>query len=476
VATENKPRAGSESVVFAEYRLLNAVLKDPLYMEDSRVHEGLFLHETARSIFKSIVALQQQNIPLTEASIFQSANEIDFSVSLPIIQQIYSVDNAGASSLDDILKTLVTANQKYNALQVVDKLTKHLKTPGEIDPDVFFSQLYELDKAVKGVGFTTPLQDLTQWTDAYIEDLKERAKGRRYPYGDEYLDSHILKGAYPGAITTIAAGTGQGKSTYVLNLLNDMISNYTPAIYISLEMSGVDTYDRLVALRLGIPIQDLYANDESLYGVIDAVEKEKMQLEKNNKFYFVEEPNLGITQLRSIIKEFKQRARSEYAVVAIDLVTQLKDFMAMNGGSSVANAMERGMNELNALAKEQGVHIIAVVQFNREAENVKVQTIEDLDLLRPTLANIKNSAALGERSRVVISLFRKKFYSDRYLTHIPESATIIDIAEITILKNSSGPVGKTFKYLFEGEVFSMTPFVEDEEVTEAQDLLRGQDY
>jgi len=150
--------------------------------------------------------------------------------------------------------------------------------------------------------------------------------------------------------------------------------------------------------------------------------------------------------------------------------------MATTGGGSVANAMERGMNELNALAKEQNIHIIAVVQFNREAENVKVHTIEDLDLLRPTLANIKNSASLGERSRVVLSLFRKKFYSDRYLSHIPEAATIVDTAEITILKNSSGPVGKTFLYLFEGEVFTMTPFVEDEDMMQAERAVATIDY
>jgi len=306
VAIETKPKPGSESVVYAEYRLLNALARNDLYLEDSRVHGGLFLHETAKSIFTAIEHLRQEQIPITEASVFQEANALDFSVSLPIIQNIFSIDEQGAATLNDILQTLRQAQQKASALQITDQLAKHLKEAGPIDPDTFFTKLFDLDTVMKGTGFTTPLQDITQWTDAYIEDLEERAKGRRYPYGDEYLDSHILKGAYPGAITTIAAGTGQGKSTYVLNLINAMLSNHTPSIYISLEMSGVDTYDRLVALRLGIPIHDLYANDESLYSVIEQVKLEKIQLEKNSKFYFVEEPNLSIIQLRSIIKEFKQ--------------------------------------------------------------------------------------------------------------------------------------------------------------------------
>lgn len=469
----DKPKPGRDAVVFAEYRLLNALLKSSTYLEDSRVHEGVFLHETARSLYQAIQQLTNQGIPVSPASLFQAANEIDFSVTLGVVESVMGVDPEGASNLNDILHTLAKAVEKKELMDQVSILQKALQAPGDVDNQKLVEYLDRISLVATGVRTQSPLQDFSQWTDNYIEDLEQRAKGKRYPYGDDYLDSFVLKGAYPGAITTIAAGTGQGKSTYVLNLINSMINTHTPGIYISLEMSGVDTYDRLIALRKKIPIQDLYANDASIHSIIEIVKQEKKELEKNKKFFFVEEPNLAIPQIRSLIKEFKQRTGSEYAIVAIDLVTQLKDFMSSSGGMSVANTMERGMNDLNALAKEQNVHIIAVVQFNREAENVRIHTIEDLDHLRPTLANIKNSAAIAERSRVVLSLFRKKFYSDRYLSHLPEAATLIDTAEITILKNSSGPVGKTFQYLFEGETFTMTPFVEDESDPESDALARN---
>jgi replicative DNA helicase len=146
--------------------------------------------------------------------------------------------------------------------------------------------------------------------------------------------------------------------------------------------------------------------------------------------------------------------------VAVDLITQLKDFMHNKSNQSVANSIETAMNDLNALAKELNVHIIGVAQFNRDADNMKVLTADDLDMLRPSLNNIKNSHALAERSRVVLSLFRKKYYSDRYLPADEAAKVEEDILEVNILKNSSGMVGNTLHYLFDGSHFKVLPILD----------------
>lgn len=463
-------QAGADYVVHAEYRLLNALVHDTTSRSDSRVHEDLFVHEIAKSIFQAVETLSNNAIPITEASLFQAGNEIDFNVTREVVRTIVHLDT-GAQSLDDILSALSDAQQKKKASDIIASLSHSIQKAGRLDSETLQEGLFELDTVLRGGVSSSLLKGLGAWADEYIVDLEERAKGRRYSYGDAHLDTFIKKGAYPGAITVVAAGTSQGKSTYILNIIDTLIEEQVPAMYVSLEMSGVDTFDRLIALRKGIPISALYANNESLYSVIDIVKKEKVELEKNKRFYFVEEPGLSIARIRSLVKEFKQRAKSDYAIVAIDLITQVQDFMTTKNVGTVANAMELAMNNLNALAKEQNVHIIAAVQFNREAENYKVGTHDDLELLRPTLANIKNSAAIGERARVVLGLFRKKFYADRYLPDAPETADMPDILEISVLKNSSGFVGSRLKYLFEGEHFKVTPLLDEE----AEQLLSNQD-
>jgi len=461
----------SESVVIAEYRLLHTLIEHPEYLHDSRVYEDMFFHELAKSIFQAIYSLHQEQIPITKESLKQRATEIDYMVSSPVIDKIFSIEEPyHEASFTDILATLETAKKKQLLASHFENLASLARKAGDLNSDDILEGLEKADSILK-TGFSVSLlKDFNTWSSEYLQELGERAKGKRYPYGDMYLDKYIFKGAYPGAITTIAAGTGQGKSTYVLNIINSLINLYIPCMYVSLEMDGMDTYDRLIALRKEIPLEDLHDSDCTA-SIIPLVQEEQTALKENTKFYFVEEPMLSIARLRALVKEFKHRAKSEYAIIAVDLATQLTDFMQSNARNlSVANSIEVAMNHLNALAKEEQVHIIAVVQFNRDADNVRVHTIEDLELLRPTLNNIKNSAAIAERSRVVISLFRKKFYAERYLTQVPEAQQIPDILECQILKHSSGEVGKIFKYAFEGKFFRCTPLLEDASIENTIDI------
>lgn len=466
----NNTKRGTEAVVYAEYRLLNALLKDSKFLNDSRIHKDLFVHEVAKSIYKAMDDLHQAGIPITEASLFQAANELDFNVGLPVVKAIYEIDSGGAIILDDILKTLEESVRKKSLTEKFEALLDVINGGGPLDTDSIMQRLFEVDMVVKTASNQSLLKDFEVWSNEYIAELEDRAKGKKYTYGDDNLDAHIFKGAYPGAITLIAASTGQGKSTFVLNMINNLINLYVPCMYVSLEMSGVDTYDRLIARRRDIPMSDLHACDESLYSVIDLVKEEKRALQTNKKFYFVEDPSISIAKLRALIKEFKQRSKADYALVAVDLVTQLKEFMNPKTGMSVAGSMEQAMNELNALAKEQNVHIVAVAQFNREADNYKLATIDDLEMCRPGLNHVKNSHAPAERSRVVLSLFRRKYYADRYLTHIPEATDIPDILEVQILKNSSGPAGAIFKYFFEGPTFKITPLLDSEDPTTQEEI------
>lgn len=453
-------KAGNESIIVAEYRLLNALCFDESYRQDGRVYADLFVHEVAKSIYEAIEKLDAEDVPITQASLLQRANEIDFNVNSQTVEAIFAIDE-GTPCLDDILRVLNTAVQKNDMLVALDKLRRLAEEPGPLDMDQVLENMYEVDKVIKKSNSRSLLKDFDAWSDEFIADLEERSKGRRYSFGDEILDQLIPKGAYPGAITTIAAGTGQGKSAFVLNKISELIDMYIPCMYVSLEMSGIDTYDRLIALRRDIPIEALYANDASLLSIADMVREEKENLKENKRFYFVEEPNLSIAKLRSLIKEYMQRANTEYAIVAIDLVTQLKDFMSTKNNGTVANSMEAAMNELNAMAKELGIHIIAVVQFNREADNYKLTSVDDLELLRPTLNHIKNSAAIGERSRVVLGLFRKKFYADRYLKGCPGAEELPDLMEVSVLKNNSGAVGGTRYYAFHGPTFKCMGLLDD---------------
>lgn len=451
-------------IVQAEYRLLHCVLTHRECLDDARVTDGLFIHPSAKSIFNTICDLSKRGVAITKAELLQSCKDIGVTPS--VIDTIFNVDDVNPS-LDTILPDLLNEQLKTKLIQRLDLIKESVNLNTDINTDDILKQLYECDDLVlHSTKNTSPLMNIEEWSNEYIEDLQQRKLGKKYTYGDLNLDEEMFKGAYPGAITTIAASTGSGKSTFVLNLMNNLIEQNTPCMYISLEMGAVDTMDRLIAMRKGIPNDELY-NQGNIDSVIESVEEEKRNLLTRNKFYFVEDPSIDLTKLRSMIREFKQRTHEDYCLVAIDLLTQLKGFnVSANKGTSNAMSIELAMNDLNALAKEENVHIIGVVQFRRDSDSIKISSLDDLERARPTLGEIKNSGAISERSRVVLGIFRPKMVAERFrqaLTEPEQTAldNMSDIMEVQVLKNSAGNVGRIFKYMFDNQCFRLLPLVDE---------------
>lgn len=463
---KSNKRPSSTAVITAEYRLLNALVKNKDFLNDIRVSENLFTDEVAKSLYEAISNLHTANIEITNASLLQAGTEIDFNVNKSIVDTIIGIDSKGASSLEDILPPLETARLKQDFTYKLEDIKNLISVPGNLDKEELRRQLYELDKTIdNSLAGNSSLKTFEEWSNDYIQDLEERKQGRKYSYGDIFLDEYFFKGAYPGAITIIAANTSMGKSTYVLSLIDNLLERNIPCMYFSLEMSGVSTYDRLISSRREISSEELY-NTASIDNIIGEVKKEIEDLKDRKLFRFCEETDIDIPKLRKYIREFKQQTKSEYALVAIDLLTQMKNFMSSSNGSSTATSMEIAMNSLNALAKEENVHIIGVVQFKRDSDSIKIHSVEEIDLLRPTLTDIKNSGAIAERARVVLSVFRKKYYSDRYLLpfNVPGSEDIEDIMEIQVLKNSEGKgAGKIFKYMFDTQYFKLLPITSEDD-------------
>lgn len=454
-------RPGYEAVITAEYRLLNALIRKPEYLNDSRISENIFVDEVAKSIFQAIQSLVDRNIEITVPSLYQAGTEIDFNVSKSVVTAIFDIDKDGASGIDDIIPVLDEAKNKVELLAIADNLKQVLQTPGNIDANKIQEYLYNIDNVLSKKVITSPLITFNEWAEIYEKELDMRAEGKIYSYGDVLLDEALFMGAAPGLITTLAGATGSGKSYFALNLINNLINQNSPCMYISLEMGDITTFDRLLALRCGIPNEDLY-KAENIDGIREALQVQKDALKNNKNFYFSQDPDIDLIKLRSMIKEYKQRTKNDYALIVVDLLTMIRDFSRANG--NMAQTIEVAMNNLSAIAKAESVHILGVVQFGRNADNTKIHSIEELDELRPSLNDIKNANAIAERSRVVLGLFHPKNYVDKYLVPInaPGSEDFEDTIEVQILKNSQGSVGKVFKYMAIPEQFKLIP-IENED-------------
>ena len=130
----------------------------------------------------------------------------------------------------------------------------------------------------------------------------------------------------------------------------------------------------------------------------------------------------------------------------------IKEFY--DDGSNMAQQIERAVNKLDILAKELGFHWVGVVQLNRSVESDKVLTEQSIEKLKPTRSAIKNSSALLERARWAITVFRKRYFADLYLTE-EEAERIDDVAEIQLMKANDESISRRYMR-FDGPTFKMT--------------------
>ena len=145
---QKKKRANEDYIIMAEYRLLNALIHNPAFHTDSRIHSNTFAHSIAKSFYKAITSMHEANKEITVASLHQAANEIDFNASLEVTKQIFNIDT-GASHIDDIIRVLEKAVQKQQFTELIYEISRTANQKGELDLTALMSKLYDAEQILE---------------------------------------------------------------------------------------------------------------------------------------------------------------------------------------------------------------------------------------------------------------------------------------------------------------------------------------
>lgn len=425
-------------IVRNEQLVLLSIINNPDLL--FKIDEEDLINKPSLSIFRAIKYLHSEEIPLHKSNLFIESNKLDSSITEEMINNLLDL-SYDVNSFDYYLENLRKDKAKHElSKEIFNNLDKEAFKKGEFDlsqVNIIIDKVkYYINKIENKHDILYTLDDMF---NIYGEEINRRIAGNNfYTTGDPYLDENLLIGFAPCYITIIFSATGMGKSSFVLYLKNKQIDKNIPCVYISTENDVILTMDRLVAMRKEIPISHLYFKNadsrENYQSILGLIEEEKELLKSNDKFFFVEEAGLNLNNVEDIVVESKKRMKTDYLVCSIDLLTMLTDFDEKD--DSKANVYERGINKLHNIAKKHSVHFVGVVQANRETDNIRLKKIADIDKLKPTRNSIKNSGALGERARQIISIFRKKYYADTYFPDDPETDIMEDIAELNILKQN----------------------------------------
>jgi replicative DNA helicase len=290
---------------------------------------------------------------------------------------------------------------------------------------------------------------------AFLERLKH---GFRYSSGCSHLDARLTDGFAPGTQTVLFGATGSGKTNFALSLNVKQMHKDIPSVLFTLEMSREQIAERIFCMKSGIPLRVLHPRgpEETIPdNVHEALETFKRQLAVRDRFKVVDQPGISLADLEYHIRVIKQQMRTDYMSITIDLASMIKEFAIANRGNR-ADQIEWGMNELNRMAKQYNIHILSVVQSNRDQDKGKILKKDDIEKMRPTLSNIKSSHAYAERARIVLGLHRERYYVERYLPELlGETASGL---EVDILKQSQGECSRV-RYFFDGANSQILPDV-----------------
>lgn len=304
--------------------------------------------------------------------------------------------------------------EQYYKEERILSLTKELET-NKIDYKVFIEKVKELDSA------TTVLSNDILTEEEIKNNLTISKTGITFNNFPKL--SRELK-LLQNDLLVVGATTGVGKSGFLLNLMNDLMTRYQ-CIYFNLEMSKSNIYRRMVAINQEFAVNSI-DNPSDYQKVLISKAIENI---KNSKVIVNHSAN-NILDIKKVIRKFKDK--NKHTVVFIDHIGYLK----YQNKKSIYEESTETVKELRKICLEYGCTIIAASQLNRSAYEAK----------EITLNMLKDSGELENSSRKIILLS----YKDKKDKDNLEPTMLVDIA-----KNDNGSTGVTeMKYIKVRQTFN----------------------
>jgi len=430
-------KAVLSSIIFepSQFEELEAILKpDDFYLP------------AHKDIYGAIVSLTRRDEPIDEEFIRKELNakkKFDENVMLEILSA-NPISNTAAyvrelkdKSLKRHLLTLTTE---------IKKVALEEEWPSSDVVDMVEKKLYEITQDSQTSDFKDA-ESVTIDTMRYIEEMKARGNSVLVGVDTGFAElNKMTTGFGKGDLVIVAARPAMGKTSFALNMVQNLLKKGKGVAFFSLEMPAEQLMLRLLSVDTSVPLQKLRVgdmNDEEWTRLGQAVER--MQ---SSKLFVDDQGSVNINQLRSRLRKLKgQHPEIEMAVI---------DYLQIMSGTGSrdrhleVSEMSRG---LKMLARELEMPIVALSQLNRglESRNDK----------RPMLSDIRESGSIEQDADIILFVYRDDVYLYKEEKEREKAAkaegkeftpTYVEKeeeeAEIIIGKQRNGPTGHV-KLLFQ---------------------------
>lgn len=357
-----------------------------------------YLHDKENAkIFEYAKECYEEFKVVNPVKIVEKHKDINFAKMTDLIINTFYYGEAWEEQLKLSEESIV----KFFKEDIINVLNKKLEKK-EIEYDLFMRKMKELDdiELIKG-SETISVEELDE--NINIENVVINLLN--FPKMNNMLKM------VQGDFVIIGAMTGQGKSGFMLNLMNDLMDRYQ-CIYFNMEMSKSTIYKRLISIKANVLIDDVtHPKTEYQKNIIDGAKK-KIE----NAKLIIEHKANDIRQIKNILVKHKDKNR--HTILFIDHLGLTR---ADNTKSLYEQATEVA-KQLRQMCLEYDCTIVSASQLNRGAYASE----------KPSLSQLKDSGELENSASKVILLYRNGENKNN---------SAISEMNIDIVKNRDGVTG-----------------------------------
>ncbi|MDO9304372.1 MAG: replicative DNA helicase [Sulfuricurvum sp.] len=424
-----------------ERSVLSSIIFDPAQFDEFEavLNAEDFYLAAHQEIYRAMLSLAHRDLPIDEEFIkkelsgkqkFDERVLVEILTANPISNTTAYVQEIKDKAIKRHLLTLtteikrVTLEENLNGNDVVDLVEK---------------KLYEITQNSQSIDFKDALK-ITDDTMAYIEEMRERGDAILVGVDTGYAElNKMTTGFGKGDLVIVAARPAMGKTSFALNMVQNLLEKGKGVAFFSLEMPAEQLMLRLLSVQTSIQLQRLRVGDmtpEEYKRLNDAVDKMR-----HSKLFVDDHGSVNIHQLRSKLRKLKSR-HPEIELAVIDYL----QIMNGTGGKDRHLEVSEISRGLKMLARELEIPIVALSQLNRSLESRSDK--------RPMLSDIRESGSIEQDADIILFVYRNDVYlykeeKEREKEAISAGKEFIskytekeeEEAEIIIGKQRNGPTG-----------------------------------
>ncbi len=439
-----------------ERAILSSIIFEPSQFEElgEILKPEDFYLPAHQDIFAAIAALARKDQPIDEEFIrkeLSSAKKFDENVFIEIIA-VNPISNTRAYVAE--IKDKALRRHLLTLTTEIKRVTLEEELPGSDVVDLVEKKLYEITQESQTSDFKDA-ETVTLDTMRYINEMKARGNSILVGVDTGFADlNKMTTGFGKGDLVIIAARPAMGKTSFALNMVQNLLRKGRAVAFFSLEMPAEQLMLRLLSIETSIPLQKLRVgdlDDEQWSRLGTAVDR--MQA---SKLFVDDQGSLNINQLRSRLRKLKSK-HPELEMAVVDYL-QIMSGTGTKDRHLEVSEISRG---LKMLARELEIPIVALSQLNRGLESRHDK--------RPMLSDIRESGSIEQDADIILFVYRDDVYLYKEEKEREKAAkaegkeftpTYVEKeeeeAEIIIGKQRNGPTGHV-KLLFQKK---LTRFVD----------------